>query len=591
MNNVKVAIIDSGISPQSICCKNVESFYKVRKKGDSYVLSEEPCEDLLGHGTAIAEIIYNINPQVQFLVISIYEEEQIIEEEALIKSLEFLLLSQKQIDIINISAGIIYIYHYKELEFLCNQLKNKGILLVSAFDNDGPITYPAALGSVIGVDVDNQYTNRTEITLIENAIVNIMLPNKFYRINWKGRRTLLRGTSFATAYVTGLISKENGAVIENEDTESIFHKICHNIVKNNNYSELDSSLKMPIKKAIIFPLNKESEVLLRFKNHLAFTITDVYDEKVTGNVGKEIMGFKIKSFDKIEWDGSFDTIILSCFMDLSKLTKRNYEKIITQNAQKYNKQIYSFEDIGVIKPNYFYPKIDKTMIPKYNLNKLHKISKPIIGVFGTSPKQGKYTLQLKLINYFKLNGYKTGFLSSEPSGYLLGADYVAHFGYHSFIDISPSEFASILNEMMWEISKKDVDIIITGCQSNSIHYELTQTNDFALYQYAFALGTLPDFLVLCINPHDDINYILRTIQFLNSIDEGKVYAIVLFPVKAIESTSGIPYKMDKISANETKKIIDTLKEKFEVPIFSLDSEFDISVLCNTIINYFSEDNI
>ena len=51
-----------------------------------------------------------------------------------------------------------------------------------------------------------------------------------------------------------------------------------------------------------------------------------------------------------------------------------------------------------------------------------------------------------------------------------------------------------------------------------------------LPQYELLMGTLPDAVVLCVNPFDDRDYIRRTIQFIESATEGKVIALCLSPL-------------------------------------------------------------
>ena len=229
------------------------------------------------------------------------------------------------------------------------------------------------------------------------------------------------------------------------------------------------------------------------------------------------------------------------------------------------------------------------MAPHENFSKLHKVNIPIVGVYGTSSKQGKYTLQLELIHRLSTLGYSVGHLASEPSGYLFDADFVFHFGYHAYMNMHPRECISILNQMVWEIQEKQRDILITGCQSNTIHYDNCQVDDFAIYQNAFLLGTLPDFVILCINPHDDIEYIERTIQYINSIDAGKVGALVIFPVQAIETITGISYKFENVSNSKMQELQKKISKAFKLPTFALGEDTDMKQLCELIVAFFSEE--
>ena len=463
---------------------------------------------------------------------------------------------------------------------VCKKITEKGILIISAFDNDGAISFPAACDSVVGVDVFNDYNYKNDLVLLENNIVQVLVPNKYFKVEWLNKKNLIKGTSFACAYVTGLISKTLERPFSIKNIEQI---ITERKIYNNSLS-----IKGPdfdIKKAIIFPVNKEAHALLRFKEYLDFEIIDVFDDPICGKIGTEVYGYKVKSFEQLDWGGGFDTVILSCNEDLSRIRQVNYKDLIIEKAKKYNKNIYSFEDIRCENEKFFYPSITKENVPMNSL-KLYKSTIPVVSVFGTSSKQGKFTLQQKLINELKKMGYNVGSISTEPSGYLLGSDYVFHFGYHADLNLHPWETIGILNKMIWEVGISGKDIMITGCQSGTIHYDNSHINNFALIQHSFILGTLADMYILCINPHDDISYIEKTINYLNSIDVGKVCMIVVFPIKIVETKSGIGYGYKEMMEDEKSDLLDRLQQKFHIPVFFMNDDC-IEAICQNIINFFT----
>lgn len=576
----KVVIIDSGVSGSSTVKNHITLSYVLNKVSEKWRMDVDDSVDLLGHGTAVASIICSVNNDVEIISIRISNEQFDIDESALIYSLEYI-LKNIDADIINISAGIVYTNEFFLLNEICKKITEKGMLIISAFDNDGAVSYPAACDSVIGVDVFNNYRNKNDLIFIENNIVNILIPNRYFRVEWINKKTIIKGTSFACAYVTGLVSKTLDRPFTNKNIEQISTE------KRNCCNSIPIE-KPPfkIKKAIVFPVNKETHALLRFKDKLDFEIIDIYDDPICGKVGSELFDYIVKPFHKINWNNSFDTIILSCFEDLSKLSQINYEKIIIENARQFKKNIYSFEELKYKEKNFFYPKVTRENVP-LNSSKLRKSTLPTVGVFGTSSKQGKFTLQRQIINKLEDKGYNVGSISTEPSGYLFGSDYVYHFGYHANLDLYPWETMSVLNEMVWNISNSDKDILITGCQSGTVHYDNSQINNFALAQYSFILGILADMYILCVNPHDDILYIEKTINYLNSIDIGKVEIIVVFPVKAVETKSGIGYRFMQLSKSEKNELINKLKYKFGLPVYFMNDDADyVNEICQHIINFF-----
>lgn len=172
------------------------------------------------------------------------------------------------------------------------------------------------------------------------------------------------------------------------------------------------------------------------------------------------------------------------------------------------------------------------------------------------------------------------------SGYLFGADYVFHFGYHSYLTVQPWESISIMNRMLFETQIKGKDIILTGGQSSMLHYNNSLIEHFSLYQYAFLLGVMPDLIILCVNPHGDLEYIERTVNFINSVDDGKIVAIVVYPIEVIELDTGIRFKSVALSDEKVKEKKAELYKKFGQPVYLLENMEDMDFLCRQIIDFF-----
>ena len=222
------------------------------------------------------------------------------------------------------------------------------------------------------------------------------------------------------------------------------------------------------------------------------------------------------------------------------------------------------------------------------MGKLFQRCVPLLGIFGTSSRQGKFTLQLLLKNKISAEGYDVGYIASEPSGYLYGADGVFPYGYNRSIDISENDSLIVINEMVWEAAKDNKrDIIIAGGQSGVVPYTYLNINQINEYSYTFIAGLNPDAFILCVNIYDELEYIERSIKYLQSFDDSPVIALVLFPVSYENLTSvGIGKKTKHIDEEQIIKF----REKINIPVYILDEESDMSILCEQIINYFSEDD-
>lgn len=585
MNKIsKIVVIDSGV-----CCDaiSVKDLYEIEKNEGIYrIVKTDQMTDGIGHGTAVCDIIYQYNKEIELSMFKISYDLFEIGEDELIFILEYI-RDNLDIDIINISAGITYIMNFEKLKSVCQDICEKGTLIVSAFDNDGSVSYPAALEDVIGVDVTDEYDDVEDIVKVYNGIVDVYLPNKYYRTIWNGNKTLIKGTSFAAAKLTAILANE---LKKTEKQKIGKESLLESISNKNKVLNLQKPIeinKKNIQKAIIFPLNKESNALLRFKQYLKFEIVDIYDVKVSGNVGRQIdQHLIVKNYDQIDWEGDFDTVILSCHKKLEEISKKNYEKEILNKAIQYNKSIYSFEEIETDYEKYFYPKLYSENINYKNGTKLNKISVPCVCVLGTSSKQGKYSLQLELKYKLQELGYNVGHIATEPSGYLLDADYVFHFGYNSNLDLQPMDYISILNYMMFETQKKGKDIIITGCQSGILHYDNSDIREFPIYQYMYLLGIMPDAVILCVNPHDELEYIERVLTFIKAVCGEIVIALVMYPIETVGLNNGMSFKSKVISHEEFQKKKESFMEITDIPLFLLGDQEDMKKISERIINFF-----
>lgn len=109
---------------------------------------------------------------------------------------------------------------------------------------------------------------------------------------------------------------------------------------------------------------------------------------------------------------------------------------------------------------------------------------------------------------------------------------------------------------------------------------------FNIPQYNFLLGTQPDAVILCVNPFDDLFYIERTKNFIESSIECKVIALVVFPMNLKDNWAGIYGGKIKIDDGFYIRFKDELSALFNIPIYRLDYD-DIECLIENIISFFS----
>lgn len=150
---------------------------------------------------------------------------------------------------------------------------------------------------------------------------------------------------------------------------------------------LDNNIPFTIRKAAVFPFNKELHAIARFEELLNFDIIDYYSIRITGYIGKKISDVLpdcsndkvIKNIDDIEWN-EFDTLILGHIGELSRLTKSDYRSTLLNNAIEKGKNIYCFDNPMpfINNPQYtniYFPKIDSTNIKKDLVNYIKQINR------------------------------------------------------------------------------------------------------------------------------------------------------------------------------------------------------------------------
>lgn len=577
---IKVAIIDSGYENETY-----DGVY-MSLVNDNFVFDKN-VTDKLGHGTIVANIIRDNIENIDMFIVKLFNDEEEISEELLNCALEYLEKNIKP-DIINMSIGLTFCDDIERLFLNCQKLKDGGSILVAAFDNNGAMSYPAAFDNVIGVDSDITCVSIKEHYYLENSPINIKTMGSIMRLKGRqGHMINVQGSSFATPYITVKIIRymqEEGR----RSFESILNmlkKEAAKVVVAQNNNEVEISFK--INRAITFPYNKEIETLLLNDSSIEFDVCGIYDIKYMKNIGRKIYfqgkEIEIESYKKINWDDEFDTLILGHTKEIEEFISDKIIRDIINNAKVHKKRIYSFDARN--EENIFTPVISEKNVPYKNGGKLYQINKPILAVAGTSSKQGKFSLQMMIKRNLEKKGCKVGHLSTEPSGYLVGADYVFPMGYNSSVYLTTAEdYILMTNYMMKNIEDKKCDIIISGLQSQTVPMQYANVRDMVVCNHYLLLALNPDAVILCINMVDTYDYIEKTIRYLESIVQCRVIAIVIFPMKReiYWNVLGNMYGKEEDEVIEKKRR--EIEEYFKINTYILGREED--ELCKLCINFF-----
>jgi hypothetical protein len=577
-NDVKIVILDSGVrlSHPKLSQYTVNGYNIIE---DSFDI-----EDYLGHGTAVTGIIKHHVPRADIFLVKSFEYDYTIEFEDLCRSLDYI-NDNIDFDLLNLSVGITECPDHERLESLCQSLSQKGIL-ISAFHNFGAISYPAAYPCVIGVDSNLQYTKPFEYDFIENEIINIRAKGGNQRLLWNKPDYMIQsGSSFACAHITGLVAK----MIQGKkpSIDAVMTELRENATatyKSQKYR--DNSPIFQIDKGVCFPYNKEIDTLCRNESLLSFKLVDVYDSKYNFNIGKITSSGKvIKNIEQLDWDADFDTIILGHISNLAGISKVDYYRHIIELCKKHNKNIFQFDPVKNERKIYS-PNILPEYIPPLNYGKLYMIGKPVIAVFGTSSRQGKFSLQIALRKEFILRGYTVGQLGTEPQSHLFGFDESFPCGFGTELNLDEQTAIGYINYLLHKVEMKNPDIIIVGGQSGLVPYAMYNIGNNSPYQRELLLASNPDAMVLCVNFFDDIDYIQRTIKYAESLTENKVIALSIFPFDRAFSWSSVSSNLKPVEPELLEQQIRFFEKEIGIKVFS---QSQAKQLCEEIINHLSQE--
>ena len=327
MKQAVVVVVDSGIDISHPALNGVSLIgaASFRRDASGQVQKGTDYKDELGHGTAVAAIVTNGN-DVRLFSVKVFDDQLECSEDILLAALSYI---EKSVncDVVNISAGLTGLERRTELESVCQRIRKKESCVVSAFDNDGAISYPAGFSCVIGVDVTNTCVRAGQIEFVDGPIVNILGRGGARRVAWRrSGYNFIGGTSVAAAEVSQLICRimSDGASSHVEVVRNLRSHATRIHQGTEPSVLLDDQL--PIGHAALIPYNKEIQSVVRSAHMLPFSIDSIYDVNISGNVGRAVSpsgdetSWTIKGVDSIDWDRSWDTLVMGHLQPLEAIS-------------------------------------------------------------------------------------------------------------------------------------------------------------------------------------------------------------------------------------------------------------------------------
>lgn len=605
-----IIILDTGINKSHTFFKNTNNFDSIKLEfgEDKQIRCKESEIDFNGHGTAVSSIIDKYSPKSKKLVINFYELTNELDEACLIQVLEYIYVNFCG-RVLNISFGIEYCDNIILFQDVCKKLVKKGFIIVAALGNNGVISYPAAFPEVIGVATDIYITNYLEYIYFDNDdVLNIAGFGINQRLPWKGEDEykIVSGSSFTCAYFSAIIA--NLCIDGVDSLQDIKMYLKDKAKRVEGFKEAEKALckenLFKIKKAILFPFNKEMHSIIRFNDMLNFEIGGVYDSKFSMKIGMDtrylmtdqnVNSYIIQDWTRINWN-EFDTLILGHCSELeSHLGVDNILSTILNTAIENNKQIYAFDNIERLvddnsKNLIAFPKVSSEHLPSKRLNMLYQVGIPSVCIVGTGSQQGKFTLQLELFRRITAKGYDVGTIGTEPSSLIYGMDHIYPLGFNSYKSVFINDYDVIkyINFIMHDLETKKKDLILVASQAGTVPVSCGVLNTYSLKQATFLKAVWPDVVILCVSIDDDIEYIKRSKNYIESATTGKVIAIAFLPFSHKENAANIAgnYKKKLFDSNSVKNIKLHISKECNINVYCISQSEDLDELTNLIEEYF-----
>ncbi len=620
---VKVAIIDSGIDISHPSIGMIAGGVNILINKDGHFIYSSEVTDCIGHGTACAGIIRKKAPDAALYSVRIFNEFLIADGRALIAAIQWCI--DNEMDVVNLSLGTTDVTFKKALQKVCRKAVDAGVILVAAESNDGGESYPAVFSAVIGVtggaihEPDGFYYRKDQR-------IECVARGDEQRVCWlNGKHIMTGGNSFAAPHITGIIAHllEQHPKCSVQDIRLLLkEKALNEISQDQNRSQCDPQSHRKdfredytyIKKAVLYPYNKEMHSLVRYRDLLAFEIVSVADPIGKGMVGKDAgkvigepqAGLRISPNIRSTLADT-DTLILGYVDQLSRTRKRDLLREYVQLALDEGCHVFSFQalDPTVYDDLYeladkkglrlAYPHVHREEIAHaiQHFNALPPVDVPVLSVMGTSSRQGKFTLQLALRRRLIQKGYKVGQIGTEHHSRLFGLDAAFPMGYASPLKLPFQHYIPYLDYKMREICQRtQPDIILTGSQSGTIPYHVQEHSTHCLSSLAFLLGVKPDACILVVNSIDAEEYIRDTIDGIRAVCKAPTILLAMGDhEKHIRTAYGhsmiTPKKMAQSKIDQHLK---KLQDTFCVPAIEILSETGQQRLVETVIQYFSKDD-
>jgi uncharacterized NAD-dependent epimerase/dehydratase family protein len=599
---IKVAFIDSGIDG------SLFPGYQVRQFSVSDKVCEETPHDQFGHGTSMMSVFSNsAGIECEILSYRAGGDAAIASDKILARQLvdSIRIAVSHGANIINVSMGISSFRDLPALQAACDEAYRNNCLVVAAAGNESSLTMPFCCGNVL--KVSSGIGIRNDIALEDSAYGCPVLTvnRRFYHVAPKERGEFFSfGNSACAAYVTALVASCAYSLINSSYSlgcEQLIEAFMEKyIVKNSGTFRVAADLlsRIPIfcnkpdflntspfpgRACILAPFSKEMSAILRFPELTKISVVACADSVKKGYVGKnayELSGVPDKQLTIVgklneEHFCAADSIVIGYVDEIGKYDSYFCMESLLELALRHNLNVFSFMPVRDDYKKLFSeknltvtyaPVIDVTTLSELTkyIPYLPDITKPVLGVFGTSSNQGKFTLQLLIRSVLNENGIAADLVGSEHHSSLLGCAYVYPCGYGGGknIVLNLDSTISWLSRYMVYIDQfGNGDIMMVSGQSWLLPNDIMTQS--AIQNMAFLEATRPDAAVVVVNPYiDHREYIRDTIMCLERIYKCRVVA--LFFSDKTPQKIGQAVKNLKLTHEQKRQLAEQLQSEYGI---------------------------
>lgn len=645
---ITIGVIDSGVDKNHHAISNVIEGYSFLADN-----SDDAWSDQVGHGTACAYIINNIAPDAIIIPVKVLNPQLETTLESVISAI-YLLADKEEVFIINLSIGSTDKVS-KELERACDYAYSKNKIIVAAASDSQRLSFPAAYNSVIGVG-SVKLKGKNEYLYDPNSFPGLFANGDRQRLAWKDNSYIfLGGSSFAAPRISAILAliwQANPHATASEIINILFKQSPIKKSLDTTKDEIEIKISesraltfmntvLWIKKAHLYPFNKEMYGLIRYKEMLPFEITGITDFIGNAIKGKSVFertnihNSDIKIGYKLEADIlEADTIILGHLEPASRSINKDLTEKVLQIALKLNKNIFSFSplynksrikyvelaaekglrfvspelgntqfvelgqwlfdaDKNVINSNIskieeLKPKINN-WLENFSANShLQDIPVPILAILGTGPQQGKFSLQILLRKLFMRDNYRLLQIGTEPQSQLFGFDFTYPTGFESGIQSTPVWNSLLINRLLNKFfDMRHPDIVLAGLQSGLVPYDLSAVVNTGFPNISFLMGLKADICLLTVNSIDPLKFVSDNIEAIRMFGKCRTIGLVVGPLSKYQDkkSNKIINTFQTITTEEAEEAKRRFSHGLDLPCFSLVNEDDHELIYKCILDF------